>query len=187
MQRHATPPTRGEIAYACRSPGLVGSWLSRSDAHCVIIVGDWKETSGEFRFKQSPVQTKNVLIELFRKGVFSMDISQIISAKALGAAVLATIVAPIAALPAHAAENRPCTTTVTRHLDGLGIDRSDVTDIFMITIPQWRAHEREDNELQAWASFRSCAGNLVVKLTTVCRVKEEYTRGGCRFDGVSHF
>ncbi len=115
-----------------------------------------------------------------------MDISQIISAKALGAAVLATVVPLIAALPAHAADNHPCTTAVTRHLDSLGIDRRDVTGIDMITtlaVPEMGTIR----ELQAWASFRSCAGSLVVKLAKSCRVKEEYTRGGCRFDGVSHF
>ncbi len=115
-----------------------------------------------------------------------MDISQIISAKALGAAVLAAAMALSATLPAHAADNRPCTTAVTRHLDSLGIDRSDVTGIDMIAIlaiPEIGTI----TELQAWASFRSCAGNLVVKLAKSCRVKEAYTRGSCRFDGVSHF
>ena len=115
-----------------------------------------------------------------------MDISQIISAKALGAAVLAAAMALSATLPAHAADNHPCTTAVTRHLDSLGIDRSDVTGIDMVTtlaVPEMGTIR----ELQAWASFRSCAGSLVVKLAKSCRVKEEYTRGGCRFDGVSHF
>ncbi len=115
-----------------------------------------------------------------------MDISQIISAKALGAAVLAMVVPLSATLPAHAADNRPCTIAVTRHLDSLGIDRSDVTGIDMITI---LAVPEMGNirELQAWASFQSCAGSLVVKLAKSCRVKEAYSRGGCRFDGVSHF
>ena len=102
-------------------------------------------------------------------------------------AVLAVLVtSSIAALPAHAADDHPCTTAVTRHLDSLGIDRSNVTGIDMITIlavPEMG----NISELQAWASFRSCAGNLVVKLAKSCRVKEEYARGGCRFDGVSHF
>ncbi len=115
-----------------------------------------------------------------------MDISQIISAKALGAAVLAAAMALSATPPAHAADDHPCTTAVTRHLDSLGIDRSDVTGIDMVTtlaVPEMGTIR----ELQAWASFRSCAGSLVVKLAKSCRVKEEYTRGGCRFDGVSHF
>ncbi len=114
-----------------------------------------------------------------------MDISQIIPAKALGATVLAAAMALSATLPAHAADNHSCTTAVTRHLDSLGIDRSDVTGIDMITI--LTVPEFGTTELQAWASFRSCAGNLVVKLAKSCRVKEEYARGGCRFDGVSHF
>ena len=91
----------------------------------------------------------------------------------------------LAAAPAIA-DPGPCQTVAARHLESLGIDAEDVKDIAMIRIltnPEFGSII----ELQAWAILNSCPGNLVIKLTPFCRVKEVYTRGGCRFDKIRHF
>ena len=84
------------------------------------------------------------------------------------------------------ADSRPCKTVAAKHLEDLGIDAEDVEDIAMIRIltnPEFGSII----ELQAWTILKSCPGNLVIKLTPFCRVKEVYTRGGCRLDKIRHF
>ena len=84
------------------------------------------------------------------------------------------------------ADHRPCKTVAAKHLETLGIDAEEVEDIVMIRIlnnPEFGSII----ELQAWTILKSCPGNLVIKLTPHCRVKEVYTRGGCRIDKIRHF
>lgn len=84
------------------------------------------------------------------------------------------------------ADSGPCKTVAAKHLESLGIDAEDIEDIAMIRIltnPEFGSIR----ELQAWINLKSCRGNLVIKLTPFCRVKEVYTRGGCRFDKIRHF
>ncbi len=108
-----------------------------------------------------------------------------------GPAALCSIVALIlaagllTAAPAIA-DRTACQTVAAKHLETLGIDAEDIMDIAMIRIlnnPEFGSIL----ELQAWAILKSCPGNLVIKLTPLCRVKEVYTRGGCRFDKIRHF
>ncbi|MFQ5776024.1 MAG: hypothetical protein ACE5GS_16000 [Kiloniellaceae bacterium] len=103
----------------------------------------------------------------------------------LAAAALALAAALAVGSPAHG-DNRPCRSVAARHLERLDIDPGNVKDISMIAIitqPEFGSIV----EYQAWASFKSCPGTLVIKMTPWCRIKEEYTRGGCRFDNVRHF
>ncbi len=84
------------------------------------------------------------------------------------------------------ADQRPCKTVAAKHLETLGIDSEDVTDIAMIRIlnnPEFGTIR----ELQAWATLLSCPGNVVINLTPRCRVKDAYTRGGCRVENIAHF
>ena len=84
------------------------------------------------------------------------------------------------------ADHRSCKTVAAKHLNTLGIDAEDVMDIAMIHIldnPEFGSI----SETQAWTLLKSCTGNLVINLTPLCRVKEVYTRGGCRIDKIPHF
>ena len=94
-----------------------------------------------------------------------------------------------AGLPASApalAGTEPCQTVVAKRLESLGIAPTEVKDISMIRIlnnPEFGT----TRELQAWATLLSCPGSVVIKLTHRCRVKETYTRGGCRVENIAHF
>ncbi len=84
------------------------------------------------------------------------------------------------------ADTGPCQTVAAKRLESLGIAPTEVKDISMIRIlnnPEFGTIR----ELQAWATLLSCSGNVVIKLTPRCRVKETYTRGGCRVENIAHF
>jgi len=100
----------------------------------------------------------------------------------LGGALASALLlgAPAAAQPA------PCRDSAARHLDRLGIEPGDVTDIAMVQIIS-QPEVGGLTEVQAWASLRSCPGAVVVKLTPLCRVKETYSRGRCEFPDVAHY
>ncbi len=83
------------------------------------------------------------------------------------------------------AETEPCQTVAAKRLEGLGIAAAEVKNISMIQIvnnPEFGMI----TEWQAWATLLSCPGNVVIKLTPRCRVKEAYTRGGCRVENIPH-
>lgn len=40
--------------------------------------------------------------------------------------------------------------------------------------------------VDAWVSFHSCKGSVVIKMNKQCDVKEVYTRGNCQFPGFSN-
>ena len=94
-----------------------------------------------------------------------------------------------AGLPATApalADTEPCQTVAAKRLESLGIAATEVKDISMIKVlnsPEFGTVR----EWQAWATLQSRSGNVVFKMTTGCRVKEAYTRGGCRVENVAHF
>ena len=104
---------------------------------------------------------------------------------ALALAVALTAGASFSATSATA-QDAPCGTVAAKHLEDLNVPPADIKDIAVVRIlnnPEFGSVL----ELQAWASLRSCSGNVVVKLTHFCRVKETYTRGGCRLDNIKHF
>ncbi len=84
------------------------------------------------------------------------------------------------------ADHRSCKTVAAKHLERLGIDAEDVMDIAMIHILD-NPEIGSIIEMQAWTLLKSCTGNLVIKLTPLCRVTEVYTRGGCRIDKIRYF
>ncbi len=94
-----------------------------------------------------------------------------------------------AGLPATApalADTEPCQTVAAKQLESLGIAATEVKNISMIQILNSPEFGRI-RELQAWATLLSCRGGVVIKLTPRCRVKEAYTRGGCRVENIPHF
>ena len=80
----------------------------------------------------------------------------------------------------------PCLDTAADYLNGLGIKADDVKEINVVRVIQ-QYEVGNTVELQAWASLNSCSGNLVVKMSPHCSVKEVYSRGGCSVDNVRHF
>ena len=100
------------------------------------------------------------------------------------AAVTAAMTVTVAA---HAGINgEQCKAVVLPYLDRLGVDAGAVESIGIAPIvgnPSFGTYR----EYQAWISFASCPGSLVLRMTTDCRVKDSFTRGNCTFPSVSHF
>ena len=84
------------------------------------------------------------------------------------------------------ADTGPCQSVAAERLESLGIAATEVKDISMIEIldnPEFGS----TSEWQAWAELQSCPGNVVIKLTPICRIKEAYTRGDCRVENIAHY
>ena len=95
-------------------------------------------------------------------------------ATALAAAVLATS-------PAAAAEN-PCAPTVDAQLTELGIDRADVANIAYGQRTRAEGRGEKVFAIDAWVSFSSCRGSLVIQMRPNCVFQGAYTRGACSLD-----
>ncbi len=92
-------------------------------------------------------------------------------------------------LPATAparAETGPCQPVAAERLEGLGIAATEVKDISMIEVLD-NLEFGTTGEWQAWAKLQSCPGNVVIKMTPRCRVKDTYTRGGCHVDNIANY
>lgn len=107
-------------------------------------------------------------------------------AGALVPVLLAVLVSLPGAGPAAGADLRPCATVAERHLEQLNVARADLEDLSVVTVLA-NLEFGTVSEIQAWASFKSCPGALVVRMTPFCRVKSAYARGGCRFPDVPHY
>ena len=79
-----------------------------------------------------------------------------------------------------------CKAVVPQYLDRLGVDAGQVKSVGIAPIvgnPSFGTYR----EYQAWVSFASCKGSLVLRMTTDCRLKDSYTRGDCSVPKVSRF
>ncbi len=90
-------------------------------------------------------------------------------------------------LAAFAYQTNPCESVVSDRLGQMSIDLADVQKVFYTRQLQ---SARDGNIIvgyDAWVRFHSCKGYLVIDVTRHCRVRQVYTRGGCRVPGVRHF
>ncbi len=108
-------------------------------------------------------------------------------------AIAATLVA---SGPGHGAESvklsigraysakQPCMSNVIEHLKRLNVDEKDMTKIsvFSVKPPKGRLLG-----YRAWISLKSYRGSLVVNMTPHCKVRDEYTQGEYRIEGVKHY
>ncbi len=101
-------------------------------------------------------------------------------------ALALTCLLAAASAPATAA-GPPCRAAAAGQLEELGIPAADVEDIAVVAMRTGGRDGGRIVELQAWSKLRSCRGSVVVRLTPFCRVKETYSRGGCRFATMPHF
>ena len=85
------------------------------------------------------------------------------------------------ALPAEAAEPI-CETAVGERLDSLEVNPSDVSGIHYEIQRKNRGSARILNIL-AWVNLNSCRGQVVIDLSSRCRVRQVYGRGACDLGG----
>jgi hypothetical protein len=98
---------------------------------------------------------------------------------------LALVIGLPATAPARA-DTGPCEPAAAEQLQGLGIAATEVKEISMIEV-QDNQEFGTPSEWQAWAKLQSCSGNVVIKLSTRCRVKETYTRGDCKIANIANY
>ena len=84
--------------------------------------------------------------------------------------------------PAEAARN-PCEATVAERLERLNVDPSDIRRIDYVPVYRSRRDNTQLIGFEAWVSLRSCRGNLVVKMSRQCRIRQVYGRGECELGG----
>jgi hypothetical protein len=41
--------------------------------------------------------------------------------------------------------------------------------------------------LDGWVGFENCKGNMIVRLSKSCAIKERYTSGDCEIDGIPNY
>ncbi len=98
------------------------------------------------------------------------------------ALMTAIALALVIAAPAEATQH-DCEAVVAQRLDRLNVDPSDIRKIFYIPIYRFMADDEELIGYEAWVSFHSCRGNLVIDMSLICRVRQVYGRGECNLGG----
>jgi len=108
-------------------------------------------------------------------------------ASSVGAAVL-FLCACLLPAGLRAADSERCAVAVDRHLIRLPLAEGDVKSIRIIE----RVNIADDFGpeifgVDAWIRLNSCSGWLVVNMNAKCYVKQSYTRGDCRVEGLPNY
>lgn len=108
----------------------------------------------------------------------------------LPAAALAALLIAGGLLPpgVRAADSTRCAAEVDAHLAELPLAEGDVRQIRLIE----RTNIADDFGpeifgVDAWVRLKSCSGWLVINMRPTCYIKQTYTRGDCRVEGVPSY
>jgi len=104
----------------------------------------------------------------------------------VAAAALLALGLPAAA--SLAADSQRCSDTVADHLAELPLAPGDVKSVRILE----RVNISDDLGpeifgVDAWVRLNSCSGWLVINMTPKCYIRQTYTRGDCRVDGVPSY
>lgn len=88
----------------------------------------------------------------------------------------------------RAADSTRCAGALEAHLEELPLAQGDVKSVRIIE----RTNISDDLGpeifgVDAWVRLNSCSGWLVINLTEKCFVRQSYTRGDCRVEGLSNY
>lgn len=105
-------------------------------------------------------------------------------------AALAAALLGVCLLPAElqAADSTRCAATVDDHLEELPLAPGEVKSIRILE----RTNIADDFGpeifgVDAWVRLNSCSGWLVINMTAKCYIRQSYTRGDCRVEGLSNY
>jgi hypothetical protein len=93
------------------------------------------------------------------------------------------------ARPARRAAQAPrCADRVDSHLAGLPLAPGDVQSVRIVE----KVNIADDFGpeilgVDAWVRLNSCSGWLVINMTATCHVRQTYTRGDCRIEGLPSY
>jgi hypothetical protein len=87
-----------------------------------------------------------------------------------------------------AAESKRCAHKVAAHLEALPLAPGDVKSVRIIE----RVNIADDFGpeifgVDAWVRLHSCSGWLVINMTPACYIRQTYTRGDCRVEGLQNY
>ncbi|MEH6547267.1 MAG: hypothetical protein V7701_12590 [Sneathiella sp.] len=80
-----------------------------------------------------------------------------------------------------------CEGVVENELASLKLGTLEVDKVRYIVQSSGSFDSDASESLDGWVSFKSCKGNLVVKLSQTCQVDSLYTTGECKIEGVSDY
>ncbi len=103
-------------------------------------------------------------------------------------AVMIVVSLVLAGAPAFSARHDQCDAIVADRLAELDIGLEDVRTV---TYVQDSASVGRSGIIsrgvKAWVELKSCKGSVVMDINDRCRIKQTYTRGGCRIPGVKNY
>ena len=70
-----------------------------------------------------------------------------------------------------------------------GVNSDDIVSVFMDTLlPGSAGKAKPPPDFVAWMTVKQCSqGALIVHTTDTCLVRQVYTRGGCRIEGIPSY
>ncbi len=81
-----------------------------------------------------------------------------------------------------------CEKSVIDRLAELGVPDSDIKDLgFVEQHSGGRGGITNVFGIEYWIRLNSCDGRVVFDLTETCRIKQAYTRRGCKIDGLKSY
>ena len=88
---------------------------------------------------------------------------------------------------ARAVDSQRCADTVADHLAELPLAQGDVKSVRIVERVNLDDFGPEIFGVDAWVRLNSCSGWLVINMTAKCYIRQTYTRGDCRVDGVTSY
>lgn len=80
-----------------------------------------------------------------------------------------------------------CAGKVEENLKSLDLGNLKVKDIKYFVRSEGGGQGGGTQSLDGWVSFENCRGNLIIRFTNSCGIKERYTTGDCEISGVSDY
>ena len=103
----------------------------------------------------------------------------------LAGLALAAVLLPA---PLQAADSTRCADKVDSHLASLPLAPDEVESIRIIEkVNISDEYGPEILGVDAWMRLKSCSGWLVINMTAKCYVRQSYTRGDCRVEGLPNY
>jgi hypothetical protein len=88
----------------------------------------------------------------------------------------------------QAADVERCARQARNHLSELRIGPDQVDSMRLIAqIPINEKGGADTEDMEAWVRLKSCKGWLIISMSAACYVRQSYTRGECRVEGLANY
>ena len=88
----------------------------------------------------------------------------------------------------QAADTERCARKATMHLTSLPIAADDVKSVRLIeSIGVSDRSSSRDTGIDAWVQLKSCRGFVIINMSNACFIRQSYTRGECRVEGLPSY